>query len=312
MNTQSQFRSTGFWALIVVLAATGVAMAMIVAFGLAESRAFYIVGYIFLADVYLIASLAAQHTWLRRTIWVGTPVVLAVSLLTVFWPERDYYVEPPNGVWSEDYEWVRTSYGVLSDVHGAMHLVLSTFVVLGFVSLAYQSVRSERVLNITYSITYVTAIAAALLTAFSIIVEPKVRLTPYQLGLGILALTAAAIVIIATLVQRKSPSAVGGQAGHGLTAEHGAAGAGAGAGVGAGVLPATVPAAAGTGAGTGTGVDGALVDGGALAPRPGPQVPGDAIVVNRDELRIVVRELVDEYLGERGAQGAQGEGPELR
>lgn len=192
-------RRLGFWVLVGVLAVSGVAMAFIVLFGLAESQAFSLTWRIFVADIYLIASLAAQHEWLKRTIWVGTAVSFVFGVLVVFWPDQDYYRN-----WDADYEdLVRTPFGVMSDLGNALHIMLVALVLLGFISLGYRYLRGERVLRIIYVATFAAGLVAAGLWAVEAVARTWLD-TPVQLGLTILALTAAAIVIIAALVQRKA------------------------------------------------------------------------------------------------------------
>ena len=192
-------RRLGFWVLVGVLAASGVAMAFIVLFGLAESQAFSLTWRIFVADVYLIASLAAQHEWLKRTIWIGTAVSFLLGVLVTFWPDDDYYLDS-----SVDYENLqRAPFGVLNDVDAATHIMLVALVVLGFLSLGYRYLRDERVLRIIYIATFVAGLAAAGTWAIEALAQSWLD-TPVQLGILILALTAAAIVIIAALVQRKA------------------------------------------------------------------------------------------------------------
>lgn len=196
----------GFWILIGILAVTGLAMAFLVIFGLAESKASGLVGFLFLADLYLVVSLVARHRWLRLTLWVGTAISFVFGVVTVFWPNRDYYVNS-NNLGADPDEWKRTTFGVLNDTLYAVHTVLAVLLALGIVSLAYRWIVKSRPFTVVYFAMFVTAIIAAILWAVGFIVEGDDRLAPYQLGTSILALTAAAIVVIAAFVMRNTQAA---------------------------------------------------------------------------------------------------------
>lgn len=197
---------TGFWILIGILAATGLTMAFLVIFGLAESKASGLVGFLFLADLYLVVSLVARHRWLRLTLWAGTAISFVFGVVTVFWPNREYYVDANNLSAYPD-EWKRTTFGVLNDTLYAVHTVLAVLLALGIVSLAYKWIVKSRPFFAVYLAMFVTAIIAAVLWAIGFIIEGDDRLGPYQLGTTILALTAAAIVVIAAFVMRNTQAA---------------------------------------------------------------------------------------------------------
>lgn len=196
-------RRLGFWVLVGVLAASGVAMAFIVLFGLAESQAFSLTWRVFIADVFLIASLAAQHVWLRRAIWVGTAVTFLLGVLVTFWPDDAYYVEYDISSGLDSVQSQRTAFGLLNDLNTAAYIMLVALVVLGFLSLGYRYLHHERLLRLIYIATFVAGLAAASSWAIEAIAQSWLD-SPVQLGILILALTAAAIVIIAALVQRKA------------------------------------------------------------------------------------------------------------
>lgn len=203
---------TGFWILVGLLAASGVAMAFIVVFGEFDSVAYSLVWRVFVADLYLIASLAAQHRWLRLTAWIGTGVVFALGMVNVFWRFTPYWQ------WAEGRSSFRVGdestgwspwFGFEADLEYAAHLLLVGIVVLGFVSLAYRWVAGERVLRAVYTFTFVSGLLAVLLGAVLILDSPhRLNLDDWvrqlQAGITILALTAAAIVAIAAFVQRKT------------------------------------------------------------------------------------------------------------
>lgn len=190
----------GFWLLIGILAVTGVALATTVLLGQTESRGFGLAGVLFLADLYLVLSLVARHSWLRRTIWVGTVVTFIFGAVLVFWPDQDYYVN--GNVPYEDL--VRTQYGFLMDLNYALHTVVAALLALGILSLAYAWIAAERPIRVVYYAMYFTGLLAALLWAIGFIVPGSNGRSTIELGVTILALTAAAIVVIAAFVQRNS------------------------------------------------------------------------------------------------------------
>lgn len=193
----------GFWTLIGILAVTGLAMAVIVIFGLTETKAFGLVGFLFLADLYLVLSLIARHRWLRITLWFGTVITFVLGVVTVFWPEQEYYDQAWDSTVPFE-EWTRTTYGLLVDSLYSLHTVFGTLLALGVISLAYRWIAKERLFRLVYVVMFVTAIVAAALWSVGIMLEGVDRLGPYQLGMSILALTAAAIVVIAAFVQRNA------------------------------------------------------------------------------------------------------------
>lgn len=193
----------GFWLLVGVLAISGIAMAVIVFLGLTESKAFGLAGFVFLADVYLIISLAARHTWLQRTIWVGTVLTFVLGVIVTFWPDDDYYAEDYDPNISFD-EMHRSTYGVLSDVSYAAHTLLGTLLALGIISMAWRWIKHERVLRVIYYFMFIVGAGAGLFWAIGFVIRHTENLVPLQLGLTILALTAGAIVIIAGFVQRNA------------------------------------------------------------------------------------------------------------
>ena len=224
LTTTNKFRPTArFWILIGLLAASGVAMAFIVAFGLSESKAFTVVWTICVADVYLIASLAARHRWLRFAIWVGTAIVFVGGVIIAFIPQEEQYRETATST-AGSWEWERTPYGVFVETVYSLHVLVIVLVLLGFVSLGYRFVCHERVLWVIYILTFITALAAALLITFDLAVQPSADFYAGQVSLSILAFTGAAIVIIGALVQRKA-----GQAGPVQTVTQSSFPAGAGA-----------------------------------------------------------------------------------
>ncbi|MFV0434213.1 MAG: hypothetical protein ACK5LO_09560 [Leucobacter sp.] len=265
-------RRVGFWILIGLLAVSGVVMAFTVIFRLTESRAFDITWLIFVADVYLIASLAAKHRWLRLAIWAGTAVSFVYGLVLVFWPDQSYYVElPTTDSGDASFGWERSPYGVMSDLNISLHIVIVTLLLLGFLSLGYRRVSRERILRGIYVFAYAAGLVAALLWAILTATDSEADLTMPALGVSILALTAAAIVIIAALVQRRD--------------------------VPAGVPGAAVPGSAAPGsAAPGSAVPGSAVS--ATAERAVVDQTGIA-GFDPEQLRALVRGYVEEYLAER-------------
>ncbi len=203
VETEKQKPRTAFWILVGVLALSGIVMAVIVFLGLTESKAFTLTGLIFLADVYLIISLAARHVWLQRTIWVGTALTFILGVVVAFWEEDNYYV----GEWSPDIPYdqmERSVYGFLSDLTFGAHTILGCLLALGIISIAYRWIRRERILMAIYYFMFVAGVAAGLLWAIGYVLQFSDDLIPLQLGVSILALTAAAITIIAGFVQRNA------------------------------------------------------------------------------------------------------------
>jgi hypothetical protein len=268
-------RRTGFWLLLGLLALSGVSMAFIVIFGFFDSTAYSIVWRVFVADLYLIASFAAQHRWLRLTAWIGTGITFVIGLVNAFWQYTPYYRwaggRASYTVGDEGTGW-SPWFGFEQDLEAAAHLLLVTVLVLGFVSLAHRWIVGERVLHGIYVFTFIAALTAALIGAMLILDSPfrwdigGDALGKVAAGISILALTGAAIVTIAAFVQRKAARAR-------AAAEH------RGERIAAAVtdhLAAPGPAQAGAS--------------GAASPAG----RSDA------ELRELVRGYVDEYLRERG------------
>lgn len=289
MSGTKESSRTGFWVLIGLLAASGVAMAFIVVFGMFDSVAYSLVWRVFVADLYLIASLAAQHRWLRLTAWIATGVTFLLGMVNVFWRFTPYWewtdgrssftVGDPRTGWSP---W----FGFEESLEYAAHLVLVGVVALGFVSLAYRWVAGERVLRAVYAFTFTAGLLSVLLGAVLILDSPyRMGLDEWvgqlQAGITILALTAAAIVTIAAFVLRRAAR----------TAEHAGSFASAGSFAEQQRLAAVAQAA------------------GAAAPLPAPgtgsqapQTPpteGALARLTPDELRVLVRRYVDDYLAER-------------
>lgn len=270
METVVGKKRTGFWVLIAILAVSGVLAALIVVFGAFDSIAYSIVWRVFVADLYLVASLAAQHTWLRRTAWIATGFTFVLGMVNVFWRFTPYYrwadgrssytVGDPSTGWSP---W----YGFNEDLEAAAHLILVGVIMLGFVSLAYRWISEERLMRGIYVATFVATCVSVLLCAI-LIVDSGHRwnlsedLGRVAAGAAILALTAAAIVTIAAFVQRRAAKSA----------------------VRDGRPVAPNPAAAVLPQALDTHV---------------PGVPGSPAATD-DELRSLVRGYVDEYLRERG------------
>lgn len=211
-NERGRTHRTGFWWLIALLAASGVAMAIIVVFGMFESVAYSIVWRVFVADLYLIASLAAQHRWLRLAAWAGTAVTFVLGMVSVFWRYTPYW-EWADGSKSHTVGDSSTGwspwFGFEDDLEISGHVIVVTFLLLGFVSFAYRWISAERLLRGIYVFTFVAGFAASLLGVVQILDSPfRMNLGDWigqlQAGLVILALTAAAIVIIAAFVQRSA------------------------------------------------------------------------------------------------------------
>lgn len=266
-------RRVGFWVLIGVLGVSGISMAFIAVFGLFDSTAFSLVWRVFVADLYLIASLAAQHRWLRWTAWIGTAVTFLLGLVNVFWRYTPYYewadgrtnytVGDSGSGWSP---W----FGFEGDLEASAHLILVGVILLGFVSLAYRWVAGERLLRAIYVFTFVSGLVSVLLGAVLILDSPfRWNLSSgweqALAGFVILALTAMAIVIIAAFVQRNAARAR-------VRAAEGAQAAA--------IADGLVPSAA-------------------LSPAPSGSSVSAAGIAD-DELRVLVRTYVDEYLAERG------------
>lgn len=255
----------GLWILIALLAVSGVSMALIVVFGLFDSIAYSLVWRVFVADLYLVASLAAQHTWLRRSIWVGTGVTFVLGLVSAFWEYTPYAEEwadhvygPVVGVRSSGWSpW----HGFEADLEYAAHLAVCGLVLLGVLSFAYRWVARDRVLRAIYTVTFVLS-GIALLLGVALILDSPWRwdLTEgwgrTEAALSILAFTGAAILIIAAILQRNA------QRSERRPQE----------------IPDTDKAAAA-----------------ALAAAVG----GDTAGAADEELRSLVRQYVDEYLNER-------------
>lgn len=265
MTTTSERSKLGFWILVGLLAASGVSMALIAVFGWFDSAAFDLVWRVFLADVYIICSFAAQHAWLRRTIWVGAGITFVAGLVNVFWRYTSFY-RPYT--WNEHEVWGDPStgwdrwQGIESDIEMACHLLLVCAIVLGFVSFAYRWIVTERVLKAFYWFTFIAGATASLLGAFMLVGywrfwQDYEELQQARLALFILALTGAAIVTIGGFVQRKAMLAR-------VKEEP----------VVLGSMTAGTSPTIGVGAGGGE-------------------------VIHPDEMRALVRQYVDEYLAEK-------------
>ena len=205
----------GFWILISVLAASGVAIALIVALGLFDSITYSLTWRVFVADLYLIASLAAQHTWLRRAVWIGAGVTFVLGIVNAAW---DY---TPFSKWADG----RTSitagdpstgwspwFGFEDRLEGAGHFVVGGLVLLGFISFAYRWISASQMLRTIYYVTFAVAGSVLVLGVLLILDSPwwldlGSAWSQLQMGLIILALTGAAIVIIAGVTQRNAARA---------------------------------------------------------------------------------------------------------
>lgn len=75
----------GLWILIAILGASGVVMAFLTVLGSFDSFTGGMVWRILVADLYLIASLLAQHTWLRRAAWAGTALTFVFGIVNEVW-----------------------------------------------------------------------------------------------------------------------------------------------------------------------------------------------------------------------------------
>ena len=278
--TAAQRSRTGFWILIGLLAASGLAMAFIVVFGMFESIAYSLVWRVFVADLYLIAVLAAQHAWLRWAAWIGIAVTFVLGIVNAF---RQYARDQAwqAGEVDEDIVWGEPETGwdpwsgFSDDLEFACHQVLFFLIGLSIISFAYRWLRGERVLRGIYWFTFGASAVAAVL-GFALILDGPGRwefgdgFTDVFVAVLILALTAAAIVIIAGFVQRRTV----------LAREREAALVG----------PAAVPGAA-------------------MPPQPGTAAaekataqqgaPVRARGLDDPELRVLVREVVEEVLAER-------------
>ncbi len=251
-----------FWVLIGLLAVSGVVMAFIVMFGMFDSVAYSLVWRVFVADLYLIASLTAQHTWLRRAAWVATGLTFLLGAVNVFWRYTPYWQwadgrssmtsgDPSTG-WSP---W----FGFEQDLEFAGHTVTIGLIVLSFISLAYRWVSNQRGLQGIYVFTFAAGLISIVLGVLLTLSHPyRMPIDSWvsQLmgGMVILTLTGAAIVTIGAFVQRRASrvdernSAVGSQESH---------------------------------------------------PASG-QAPQSLAALSPDELRTLVRGYVDEYLTEGG------------
>lgn len=240
-------------------------MAFIAIFGMFDTIAYSMVWRVFVADVYLIAALAAQHNWLRWAAWIGTGITFIIGMVNVFWDLV------PADRWSGSYEYGDPStgwnpwWGFEQDLEVAANLAVGTILLLGFISLAFRWIADERLLRSAYVFTFVTGILSVLLGVFLVLDTPYRWNAPswfgqLNAGLIILALTGAAIVIIAAFVQRKA----------------------------ARIREEAVQAAP---------PEVAPVDTEArfASPSQGASLAG----MSPDELRVLVRQYVDEYLRER-------------
>ncbi|MCS4275723.1 hypothetical protein M2390_000884 [Mycetocola sp. BIGb0189] len=248
-----------FWWLTGILAASGIAMAFIAASGVFDSVGYSLVWRVFTADLYLIASLAAQHVWLRRSIWVGTAATLAIGLINTF----AHYIPAgaPARFETRSDRW----FGVEQDVEVAANIIVITLIVLGFISLAYRWLAEDSVLRGTYVATFCLIVLGMLLTVIDIIDSPSrwgisQHFGQIQSGVFILAFTGAAIVTIGGFFLRKS--ALGRMRDESVRAA-------------------------------------ALAAAKKLVPVPPSDPGTVGITAGEDELRALVRKYVDEYLAER-------------
>lgn len=254
----------GFWVLVGLLAASGVTMAFIAVLGVFDSVASSLVWRIFVADLYLIASFAAQHVWLRRAIWTATSITFVLGIVHVFWRFTPYWewadgrssftVGDSSTGWSP---W----FGFEGDLEAAGHIAAVGLIMLGFVSLAYRWVAGQRIIRGIYTFTFAAGILSTLLSIVLILDSPHRMdlgswLGELALGTAILALTGAAIVTISAFVQRRAARSE---------------------------IHATAPTA--------------------LEQRQantGDAAPSTLADLTTEQLRVLVRQHVDEYLSERG------------
>ena len=97
-----------FWVFIGLLCATGVTMAFIAAFGFNDSIAFDIVWRVFVVLLYIVISFASQHLWLRLLTWSSIGITFVLGLINVF---SRYLPFIPQQQRSGDYRWGDPSTG---------------------------------------------------------------------------------------------------------------------------------------------------------------------------------------------------------
>ncbi|RLP81340.1 hypothetical protein D9V34_11975 [Mycetocola lacteus] len=284
-----------FWWLIGVLAASGVAMAFVVAFGEYDSIGFSVVWRVFVADLALIAALAAQHTWLRRTIWIGAGIGFVMGIVNALWAdparERWYTAEPDYQYGNPDTGWSPWD-GLTQDIESAIHISVFGLVLLGFISLAYRWLRDEPVLRMIYFGTFGLGILSILLASIRTVgTSERLHLgdgvNRFHTAIIILALTGAAIVIIAAFVQRRTILANDRRAGSNREAPP-AAGA-----------PGYQTPVDTTVSNHGPAIPGRAVPGQPTEPRLAPPHISPTALGDSPELRALVRSYVEEYLRER-------------
>ncbi|MFZ4842096.1 hypothetical protein [Mycetocola saprophilus] len=248
-----------FWWLTGILAASGIAMAFIAASGVFDSVGYSLVWRVFIADLYLIASLAAQHVWLRRSIWVGTAATLAIGLINTL--ARYLPAGEPARYESRSDRW----FGLEQNIEVAANVIIITLIVLGFISLAYRWLSDDSVLRGTYIATFCLGLLGMVLTVIDILDSPSrwgisQHLGQIQSGVFILAFTGAAIVTIGGFFLRKS--ALGRMRDESVRAA-------------------------------------AFAAAQKLVPVPPSQPAAAGVAAGEEELRALVRKYVDEYLAER-------------
>lgn len=210
MRQPAPLGKTGLSIIIAVLAVSGVAGAVIAVFGLFDSIAYSLLWRIFVADLYLLASLTARHLWLQRAAWISIAVALLAGIVNAFWKitpdyrraegSTSYTVGDTASGWSP---W----FGIVGDIEAAAHILTIALLVLCFLSNAYRWLSNNRVLRNVYVFNVAMVLCFALL-AMGNAIDSSVRWNlfvnsgPLMTGIAILVVTGCAILSIAATVFR--------------------------------------------------------------------------------------------------------------
>lgn len=195
MNAKTVAKRT----LLISLPLAGVVLAIAVLVGGTDTeQIMQTAGYIFLADIYIVASLAARHRWLRLTIWVTTAISLVVSLIWAWYPKGNHmYAE-----YTHQGEFIRkTLLGHFSSVNITLHLCVVTFVLIGFFSFAWRFIASNRGFRIVYITAVIFGIGSWVVFAIGENMHERTDFVKrLNVAVIIIAITCMAVVVVGAIV----------------------------------------------------------------------------------------------------------------
>lgn len=187
--------------LLITLGLIGVLLAVLVVLDLDRRDDIMMTAwYVVLADIYLVASLVTRETWIRAATWVLTGVTTIYSMIYTWVEFGDEWM-----MWTESSPTRLTTYGLMNNVLLALHTLIVTLLLIGFLSRALPYAVERTWLRRMFSLTLVVG----LLTWASWVV---INFIPYQarnaslwdqiaIALSILAASFAAVVIIGAITE---------------------------------------------------------------------------------------------------------------